>query len=249
MSDENNQMSAPAKKDVSALYIPISIVVAGIMIGGGLFLGLGGNAGSADGGGDKETAVNIKDVKIDGSPYIGKTNAPVVLAYWSDYQCPYCKAVEVGGIPQIPVEPAIPALIKAYVDTGKLKIVFKDYQFLSEDSTTAGLYGRAIWALYPGKYWEWREAMYRAQDEEHGGFGDEKSIVALTAKINGIDAQRVKENVASKTSTYQAMLDADREEGTAFGINGTPGFITGKILIPGAAEFERFKEAIDAQLK
>ena len=111
MPNENNQISA-SKRDVSALYIPVSIVVAGIIIGGGLFLGLGGNAGSAPGGGGKEIAVNIKDVKIDDSPYIGKANAPVVLAYWSDYQCPYCKAVEVGGIPQIPIEPAIPSLIK-----------------------------------------------------------------------------------------------------------------------------------------
>ncbi len=248
MENENNQVGVP-KKDVSALYIPISIVVAGIMIGGGLFLGLGGNIGNGIAGGQKEIAVNIKDVKTDDSPYIGKENAPVVLAYWSDYQCPFCKAVETGGIPQITIEPAFPKLIKEYVDTGKLKIVFKDYQFLSEDSTTAGLYGRAVWALYPDKYWEWREAMYEEQDEEHGGFGDEKSIVALTTKINGIDAQRVKESVAAKTATYQAMIDADREEGTAFGINGTPGFITGKTLIPGAAEFDKFKAAIDTQLK
>ncbi len=249
MSDENNQVSVPAKKDVSALYIPVSIVVAGIMIAGGLYLGLGGNRGSADGGG-KGIAVNIKDVKIDGDPFIGRPNAPVVLAYWSDFQCPYCKAVEVGGIAQISLEPALPTLIKDYVNTGKLKIVFKDYQFLGNDSITAALYEHAIWKLYPDKFFTWREAMFKAQDDEGDqGFGDEASIIILTKGIAGIDVNKVKSDVTANTVEYQKEIDADREEGTSFGITGTPGFITGKTFIPGAAPIASFIAAIDPQIK
>ncbi len=234
--------------DRSALFIPASIVIAGILVGGGLYLGLSKGGGSIAPGGQPTVSVDIKDVNIDGDPYIGKKDAKVVLAYWSDYQCPYCKAVEMGGIPQIPIEPALPILIRDYVDTGKLKIVFKDYAFLSEDSTTAALYGRSVWALYPDKYWEWREGMYKSQDEEHGGFGDEASIVALIKGISGMDAAKVKADVAANKAAYQAEIDADRAEGTAFGISGTPGFITGKTLIPGAAELSSFKSAIDPQL-
>ncbi|MEK7093310.1 MAG: thioredoxin domain-containing protein, partial [Patescibacteria group bacterium] len=153
-----------------------------------------------------------------------------------------------GGVQGINVAPSIPTLVKEYVDTGKLKIVFKDYAFLSEDSTTAALYGRAVWALYPSKYFEWRTAMYKAQDEEHGGFGDEKSIVALTGTISGMNATKVKADVAANTAAYQAKIDADRAEGTSFGIQGTPGFITGKTLIPGAVDLKTFTDAIDAQL-
>src|SRR3989344_3180538 len=237
-----------AAKNYNGLYTPLAIVLAGALIGGGLFFGLS-KSGDSIGGGPQPTAnVDIKDVKIDGDPYIGNKNAKVVLAYWSDFQCPYCKAVEMGGIPQIPLEPALPILIKEYVDTGKLKIVFKDFAFLSEDSTTAALYGRSVWALYQNKYWEWREAMYKAQDEEHGGFGDEPSIVALMKTISGIDAEKVKADVAANKAKYQAQIDADRAEGTSFGISGTPGFITGKTLIPGAAEISSFKSAIDPQL-
>ncbi len=235
-------------RDYSNLYIPAAIVIAGVIIGAFVMVGLS-KSGASLGGGTQPTAkVDIKDVDLTGDPYIGRADAPVVLAYWSDYQCPFCKAVEVGGIPQIPIEPAIPQIIKEYVDTGKVRIVFQDYPFLSEDSTTAALYGRAIWNLYPEKYWQWREAMYKAQDEEHGGFGDEASIVALTGKIAGVDANKVKADVAANTDAYTALIEADRAEGTRFGINGTPGFITGKTLIPGAAEFPTFKEAIDKQL-
>lgn len=228
-----------------ALYTPIAIVVAGIIIGAFVMMGLQGSA--APEGVQKPVAVDIKKVNIEGDPYIGAANAPVVLAYWSDYQCPFCKAVEMGH-EQIPIEPAFPTLIKEYVDTGKLKIVFKDYAFLSEDSDTAALYGRAVWELYPTKYWEWREAMFNAQDEEHGGFGNEASILALSAKIDGVNANALKAKVAEKKDAYASAIAADRAEGTKLGISGTPGFITGKVLIPGAETLANFKKAIDAQL-
>ncbi|PIR83910.1 hypothetical protein COU18_00640 [Candidatus Kaiserbacteria bacterium CG10_big_fil_rev_8_21_14_0_10_51_14] len=247
MPNENNQMSASAKKDVSALYLPVAIVVAGVLIAGGLYYGLAANSNSTGGGG-AALKVDIKDVDLEGEPYIGDKNAPVVLAYWYDYQCPFCKAVDVGGIPQIPIEPAMPQIIKDYVDTGKVKVVFKDYAFLGDDSFTAADYGHAVWKLYPDKFYEWHEAMFEAQDEEHGGFGDETSIVALTRTIAGIDADRVKADVAAHSAEYREEADADAQEGASFGISGTPGFITGEVLIPGAAEFPKFKAAIDPQL-
>src|SRR3989338_7547032 len=132
---ENN---SPARA-ISALYIPAAIVLAGAIIGVTLsvaFKGTPPGAGTATGG-QPAIPVDIKDVKIAGEPYIGNANAKVVLAFWSDFQCPYCKAVETGGIPQIPTPAAIPDVIKNYVDTGKVKIVFKDYPFLGEDSITA----------------------------------------------------------------------------------------------------------------
>jgi protein-disulfide isomerase len=126
-------------------------------------------------------------------PFVGKADAPLTMAYWSDYQCPFCKAVDVGGVPQIPVEPSFPTLMKDYVETGKLKIVFKDFAFLGQDSITDAEYARAVWALYPDKYYQWREAMFKAQDAEGDqGFGDAASVDALTKKIAGIDLTKVK---------------------------------------------------------
>ena len=227
--------------------IPLAIIIAGTFIAGALYYG--GNDGIAGEAGTPSVNVNIKNVKINASdPVIGGKNAPVTLAYWFDYQCPFCKAVDVGGIPQIPIEPSLPSLIKDYVETGKLKIVFKDYAFLGPDSTTAALYMHAIWDLYPEKFYGWHEAMFVAQDEEHGGFGDEKSILSLIQKIPGLDADRLKKQVADKRNEYTALIEANQKEGASFGIQGTPGFITAKQLIPGAEQLSTFKTAIDAQL-
>lgn len=238
-------MPEQTQKDFSKLYTPIAIVLAGVIIGAFAMVGISKMGAVA--GGEQLPKVNIKDVNLEGVPYIGEEDAPVVLAYWSDYQCPFCKAVEMGH-PQIPTEPALPPLIKDYVDTGKLRIVFKDYAFLSEDSTTAAIWGRAVWDLYPSKYFAWREAMFTAQDEEHGGFGDEASIFALTKTIAGIDANAVKTRVGSNSAEYLNLIEADKVEGTNFGIQGTPGFITGKTLIPGALSPAEFEAAIEAQL-
>jgi len=232
------------------LSIPLAIVIAGALIAGAVYFS---NGGSTRAGGQLGAAgtpsVNVKDVEIDADdPVIGNWNAPVTLAYWFDYQCPFCKAVDVGGIPEIPIEPALPTLVKDYVETGKLKIVFKDYAFLGEDSTTAALYSHAVWELYPEKFYEWHKAMFKAQDEEHGGFGNETSILELIRTIPGLDANRLKAKVAEKRDEYLALIAKNQQEGTSFGIQGTPGFITGTTLIPGAKDLSAFKAAIDAQL-
>lgn len=239
-----------AAQDYSALYLPAAIVIAGLMIAVGLFFGLshGGASQAAAAGAPKQ--VNVKDVKIDGEPYIGKKDAPLTMAFWSDFQCPFCKAVEVGGIPQIPVKPTFPVLLEKYVNTGKLKIVFKDYAFLGNDSITAAEYGRATWDLYPNIYLTWRTKMYEAQDEEGDqGFGDAASIDALIKKIPGLDDAKIKAQIAAKKAQYDAAIAADQQEGASFGIQGTPGTIVGTKSVDGAQDPSVFTAAIDSQLK
>lgn len=231
-----------------SLGIPIAIVVAGALIAGALYFGQSKSGAPVTG--EPTPSVDIKDVKIGaGDPYIGNANAPVTLAYWSDFQCPFCKAVETGGVAGIDIEPSLPTLITDYVDTGKLRIVFKDFPFLGEDSITAALYEHAVWEMYPDKFYTWREAMFKAQDDEGDqGFGDEESILTLIKTIPGMDGNALKAKVAAEKDAYMELISADRDEGAKFGINGTPGFITGKQLIPGAVSLPTFTTAIDAQL-
>lgn len=235
------------------MYTPLAIIAAGALIGIGIYLGLAqqGITGGSQQGAAAEVAVDIKDVNLEGDPYIGKKDAPVALAFWADFQCPYCKAVEVGH-PQIPLDPAIPQLIKKYVDTGKLRIVFKDFPFLGEDSITAAEYGRSVWKLYPSLYFDWRTAMYEAQDDEGDlGFGDAASIDELikTKFAGKMDDAKIVADIAANKAVYDAAINEDKNEGADLGINGTPGFITGKTLIPGAAPLADFTDAIDPQLK
>jgi len=206
-------------------FLPGALLIGLALIAGAIFWnGQHPAAGTQQAGGTAPTpSVNIKNVKTDGEPFIGNANAPVTIAFWSDYQCPYCKAFEVGGVTGITVAAALPDIVKNYVDTGKVKIVFKDFAFLGNDSITGAEYGRAIWKLYPSLYFTWRTAMYNAQDQEGDkGFGNAASIDKLDATISGIDAAKVAADVQMNASTYQAEIDADKTEAGNFGVNATP---------------------------
>jgi len=236
-------------------FLPASVVVAGLFIAGAVVWS-GSHPVTPTGttpnqaGAGAAPAVDIKNVKTDGNPFIGQANAPVTIAFWSDFQCPYCKALEVGGVPQIPTPAALPDIIKNYVDTGKVKVVFMDFTFLGNDSVTAALYNRSVWALYPAQYFAWRTAMYTAQDQEGDqGFGNAASIDKLDATIAGLDAVKIAADVKANTSTYQAFVDSDKAEAAKAGVNATPAFVIGKEVILGAYPYARFQAALDAVLK
>ena len=234
-------------------FLPAAVIVAGLFIAGAVMWS-SAHPAAPSGTGTTPTptagAVNIKNVKTDGNPFIGSATAPVTIAFWSDFQCPFCRAAEVGGIPQITTPPALPEIIKNYVDTGKVKIVFMDFTFLGNDSVTAALYNRSVWKLYPSQYFAWRTAMYTAQDAEGDqGFGDAASIDKLNATISGIDSAKVAADVKANAAAYQAFVDSDKAEAQKVGINATPSFVIGTQLIQGAYPYANFQAAIEAALK
>lgn len=184
---------------------------------------------------------DVSKVKTVGEPFIGSPNAPVTMAYWYDYQCPFCQRNEEQTMPQI---------IKDYVDTGKLKIVFKDYQFLGPDSQTLGKFSRAVWEVAPDKFYQWHKAIYDNQGTENTGWATDAKITSITTGVLGAsDTAKVALLVKSNGDEYQKEMDADKAEGTAMGISGTPGAIISKQLISGAQPYAVFQTAIGAALK
>ena len=182
--------------------------------------------------------VDINNVKITGRPYIGQQDAPVTIAYWFDYQCPFCKKMEQNVITQ---------LITDYIEPGTVKLVYKDYQFLGADSQTAGLASRAVWEIAPERFFEWHKAMYENQDGENYAWGSKTDILLLTKSL-GIDQIKVGKLMTDKAQIYQSAIDADKAEGKTYGIRGTPGTVIGKKLITGAQSYSVFKSAIDQVL-
>ena len=236
--------------ETNKYFLPVAVVVAGLLIAGAVMWN-GSKPAGTDSTGSPQAGpkVNIKDVKTDGDPFIGSATAPVTIAFWSDFQCPFCKSAEVGGVPQIPTPPSIPEIIKNYVDMGKVKIVFMDFAFLGNDSITAALYNRSVWKLYPTQYFAWRTAMYVAQDAENSGFGNATSIDKLNATIPGLDAAKIAADVEANKAVYQAMIDFDKAEAQKVGVNATPSFVIGTEVIQGAYPYPTFQTAIDALLK
>lgn len=222
---------------------PIAIIIAGIIIAGAVMYGTSRSSGDdspTDGGTQPVKAMDINNIKTAGEPYIGNINAPLTMVAWEDYQCPFCERFE---------KTTLSILVTQYVNTGKLKIVFKDYAFLGNDSITAAEYEHAIWALYPDKLAAWRTAMFAAQDAEGDkGFGDSASIDTLVATIPGLNFQKIKDDIAAHKATYDTAIADDQQEGANLGIRGTPGFVIGTQVISGAQPTNVFTQLIDAEL-
>lgn len=244
---KTHETQPPAPVQSNNLSIPIAIVIAGALIAGAVYLGTSKGASTSAGNTQPQqvaqqpagVAVDITKVKTAGEPFVGNPNASVTMAYWFDYQCPFCRRFE---------EDAMTQLMNDYVKTGKVKVVFKDFQFLGPDSQTAGLAERAVWEVAPDKFYTWHKAMYDKQDNENGGWGNKADILALTKSL-GIDSAKVEQLMTSKAAEYQKAMDADKAEGGAFGINGTPGSIIGKNLISGAQPYAAVKQLIDLALQ
>jgi len=239
--DTNNSNGA---KEVSAsdrYMTPIALVIGAIIIASAFYFGHGtAPVAKQAGNAPAQVAVNIKDVKTAGNPYVGNVNAPVTLAVWFDYQCPYCKMLDDDTLTQV---------YKNYVQTGKVKIVFKDFAFVGPDSSAAALFARAVWELYPTKFYTWYQAMFAAQDKENTGFGDTASIEKLTKTITGIDVAKVKALLKKKSDTFKAEMTADRKEGAKLGVSGTPSIIIGTKRLDGAVPYSQVSKLIDEQLK
>ena len=223
----------------------VSILIAGVIVAGAVILSsrVGGGAVAAQPTQQPAAApiaADVRKVNTAGEPFIGNVNTPVTMAYWYDYQCPFCQRNE---------ENAMPQLLKEYVDTGKVKIVFKDYEFLGPDSQTLGQYSRAVWEAVPGKFYQWHKAIFDNQGTENTGWASKDKILSITTTVLGAgDSAKVTQLVATKSAEYQKQMDADKTEGTAMGINGTPGAIIGKQLVSGAVPYAQYQTAIEAAL-
>ncbi|MGE5271952.1 MAG: DsbA family protein [Thiohalocapsa sp.] len=157
------------------------------------------------------------------SPTAGNPEGDVTLVEFFDYRCPYCKQVE----------PALEALLK---QDRKLRFVYKEFPVLGPDSVTAAK--AALAARKQGKY----EAMHRALMALKGHF--DEAAVYQTASAVGLDVERLKRDMTAPE--IERTLKADFDLAQALDIRGTPGFVIGDEIVPGAVSLETLKQLIDA---
>lgn len=230
--------------------VVLSILAAGAMVAGSLLWGAerivavldrpqNAPVTSVEAPPAPKLSATIADVSLSDTPFIGDPKAPAAMAYWFDYQCPFCQQVELTVMPK---------LIEEYVKPGKLRIYFKDFQFLGPDSMTAAIAARAVWEAAPERFYDWHRAMFEHQDNENSGWGSAEDVAALTQNVAGIDATKVEQLIKARAAEYQRAIDTALSEGSALGISGTPGTIVGAKLLSGAVPYSQFRSAIEAAL-
>ncbi len=244
------KMESEAIKEANWL-LPASILVAAVLIAGAVIYSTGvknqpakqdTQAGAA--------AVQIADVKLDDNDVVlGNSNAPVTIVEFGDFQCPFCSKFfkETESLIQ-----------KNYIDTGKVKMVFKTLAILGNESTNAGL--AAYCAKDQNKFWEFHDAIYNTEYDElqkylAGQGPSSENNGNLTRTLFGKIASDLKMDTNAFLSCYdskkyQKALDDNLQQAQSLmGSISTPTlFINGK-EIQGAQPYGVFSGVIDSLLK
>ena len=155
------------------------------------------------------------------SPVGGNPKGDVSLVEFFDYRCPYCKQVE----------PALEALLG---EDRQLRFVYKEFPVLGAESVTASK--AALAARKQGKY----DALHRALMALKGQINE--TAVLKTAESVGVDVERLKRDMAAPE--IARALKANTELADALEIRGTPGFVIGNDIVPGAIDLASLKELI-----
>lgn len=164
-----------------------------------------------------------------GAPTLGKSEAPVTLVEFSDFQCPFCKAAL----------PILKQVEKAYPD--KVRIVYHQYPIASLHPYAFKAAEASLCANEQGKFWQLHDAMFDDQNKL-----TVSDLKATAAKL-GVDQKKFDSCLDS--GKYVEQIQNDQREGARVGVTGTPTmFINGVMVDGGAVPFETLSALIDKEL-
>lgn len=223
----------PAKKklDMQSLTL-ITILV--VFIGLGAFTLIQSFQSGANSNEPKRVNLNIKN-----QPVIGDSKAPVTIVEFGDYKCPSCKMFH---------DTVYPLLKKDYIDTGKVKMVFRNFQFLGQDSVTAGMIGKAIYQQNKAAFWKYYDLIYTNQQEETKVWATPEYILPLVKKeIPEVDTNKISK--ALKDKVYEQEIAKDNQYAQSLQLGGVPAVFVNGIPIENAQDYQQLKSTIEKELK
>ncbi|MDO8495284.1 MAG: DsbA family protein [bacterium] len=227
--------------DINKLILPVAILIAAVLVSGTLLYVNRDKLGSADTNkgaqivqGDEEGKA---DVSVDDDPVLGHPNATVTIVEFSDFQCPFCRKFWEDAYVQIK---------KEYIDTGKVKLVFRDFPLdfhpAAEPSAQA-----AECADDQGKFWEYHDKIFSAQALQGQGTVS-YGVPELKKWAQETNLNTAQFNQCLDSGKYKEEVSKDLQAGSALGVSGTPTlFVNGRRVI-GAQPFATFKAIIDQEL-
>jgi len=166
-------------------------------------------------------------------PSRGNDKARVVLIEFSDFQCSFCRKFW---------QTTLPLIDKKYINTGKVKFVYRHFAILGKHSTAAAQ--AAECAHEQGKFWAYHDKLFASAGIPFA-FTDAK--LKGYAKEVGLKAQQFSQCLDSQK--YLNKVEGETAVAAFLGARGTPAFLLNGQLMVGAQPFEVFQAAIDKELK
>lgn len=158
------------------------------------------------------------------APVIGNPNGRITIVEFFDYRCSYCKRV-------------FPAVMQVLNDDPRIRYVFKEFPILGPESVAASKASLAVWRHHKAKYMAFHRALMTAR----GGI-PEARILSIAEDI-GIDKAELKKNMADPE--IDRILERNYRLAQELNINGTPAFVIGGKLVPGAIDADTMKRMVE----
>ena len=173
---------------------------------------------------NKETFELLANNFLD--PVIGNPSADVIIYEFFDYNCGYCKSV-------------FNTILKVIDRDKKIKFVLKELPILSQSSVDAAYFALASnkQNLYPE--FHSRIMQYRGRIT--------KEILFQTAESIGLNINKLKDDLNS--NDIKLVIERNKDLAKRLNINGTPSFVIGKKIIPGAVNEEQLIKLIEEERK
>lgn len=166
----------------------------------------------------------------------GSLDAPVTVVEFSDYQCPFCQRF---------FQDTKPLIDQAYIETGKVRFVYKDLPIDSIHAQARAAAEAAECAGEQDAYWPMHDRIF--QNKEEWAENPEAEIVFKRFGLDlGLDMVRFETCVDE--GDYAAEVQADLEEGQRAGVTGTPTFFINGRMVEGAQPFSVFQQIIESEL-
>lgn len=161
---------------------------------------------------------------------IGKADAPITIIEYASLTCPHCADFHVNVLPKLKA---------AYVDTGKVRIAFRDFP-LDRAGLAAAMVARCAG---PGRHNGLHDLFFTRQREWSTAADPITAMAKLAALagMSGTEVQACLNNEEVQNATTGQRLLAEK----VFDINATPSFIIQGKKYSGGMTFEQFKAAID----
>ena len=176
----------------------------------------------------------------NGSPVLGNPDAPITLVEFGDYQCHYCNVF---------FENTEEEIIKKYVETGKVKMIFKDYNIIGPDSVKASQ--GAHCAKEQNLFWEYHNILYSNWTGENNGWASGTNLANYAQDI-GLEMNQWTDCMTQQK--YSKTILTSNEDAKKLQLTGTPAFFVinsdGQVSeLFGAQPFEAFERVFDEQLE
>jgi protein-disulfide isomerase len=175
----------------------------------------------------KDQRVRLENV---GTYVLGRPDAPLTLVEFTDLQCPYCNRFATTAFEQIKT---------AYVDTGKVRFVTRDFP-LDFHSSAMPAARAARCAGEQGRFWEMRTALMAGFNRLSDSF--------ITAAAQNLKLDMPAFTACTASPRFDAEIQKDMNDARAVNVEGTPSFVLGRtaaqgldgVLIVGAQPFAAF---------